>query len=87
MVVEALQGEDKDKIDVIKLSETPGKLEQLAKRFFTAKPGLCERAEQQILDMLEIFEKKLAEGKVTLDLFNREELVLPFQHLQTEMGE
>ena len=86
-LVEALQGDDKEKIDVIKLSETPGKLKQLAKRFFTAKPGLRERAEQEILNMIEIFEKELAEGKVTLDLFTQEELVLPFQRLQTEMGE
>ena len=65
----------------------PGKLEQLAKRFFTAKPGLRERAEQQILNMIEAFEKELAEGKITLDLFTQEELALPFQRLQTEMGE
>ena len=86
-VVEALQEDGEEKIDVIKLSETPGKLEQLAKKFFTAKPGLRERAEKQILVMIEAFEKELAEGKITLDLFTPEELVLPFQRLQTEMGE
>jgi hypothetical protein len=86
-VVEALQEDGEEKIDVIKLSETPGKLEQLAKKFFTAKPGLRERAEKQILVMLEAFEKELAEGKIALDLFTQEELALPFQRLQTEFGE
>ena len=86
-VVEALHGDGEVKIEVNKLSEMPGKLEQLAKRFFTAKPGLRERAEQQILNMIEAFEKELAEGKITLDLFTQEELALPFQRLQTEMGE
>jgi hypothetical protein len=86
-VVEALQEESEEKIDVINLSETPGKLEQLAKKFFTAKPGLRERAEKQILDMIEAFEKELAEGKIALDLFTQEELVLPFQRLQAEFGE
>jgi hypothetical protein len=86
-VVEALQEDGEEKIDVNKLSETPGKLEQLAKRFFTAKPGLRERAEKQILNMIDAFEKELAEGKITLDLFTQEELVLPFQRLQAEFGE
>ena len=86
-VVEALQEDGEEKIDVIKLSETPGKLEQLAKKFFTAKPGLRERAEKQILVMIEAFEKELAEGKIALDLFTQEELALPFQRLQTEFGE
>ena len=86
-VVEALQEDGEERIDVIKLGETPGKLEQLAKRFFAAKPGLRERAEKQILDMIEAFEKELAEGKISLDLFTQEELVLPFQRLQAEFGE
>ena len=86
-VVEALQEDGEEKIDVIKLSETPGKLEQLAKRFFAAKPGLRERAEKQILEMIDTFEKELAEGKIMLDLFTQEELVLPFERLQTEFGE
>lgn len=86
-VVEALQEDGKEKIDVNKLSETPGKLEQLAKRFFAAKPGLRERAEKQILDRIDAFEKELAEGKITLDLFTQEELALPFQRLQAELGE
>ena len=86
-VVEALQEDGEERIDVIKLGETPRKLEQLAKRFFAAKPGLRERAEKQILDMIEAFEKELAEGKIALDLFTQEELVLPFQRLQVEFGE
>jgi hypothetical protein len=86
-VVKALQEDGEEKIDVIKLSESPGKLEQLVNRLFSAKPGLRERAEKQILDMIEAFEKELAEGKITLDLFTQEELGLPFQRLQTEIGE
>lgn len=76
-LVEALQEDGGEKIDVNKLNETPGKLEQLAKRFFAAKPGLRERAEKQILDRIDAFEKELAEGKITLDLFTQEEFALP----------
>lgn len=86
-VVEALQEDGEEKIDIIKLSESPEKLKQLGKRLFAAKPGLRERVEKQILDMIDAFEKELAEGKITLNLFTQEELVLSFQHLQTEIGE
>ena len=86
-VVKALKDEGEDKIDVIKLIKSPGKLEQIGQKVFEAKPGLRERVEKQILDMVVAFEKELAKGKITLDLFTEAELVLPFQRLQVQLGE
>lgn len=86
-VVEALKDEGEEKIDVINIIKSPGKLEQIGQKLFGAKPGLRERVEKQILEMVDAFEKELAQGNITLDLFTQEELVLSFQRLQTEIGE
>ena len=81
-VVEAFKAEGEDSVDVVKIIESPEKLEQLGEKLFAAKPGLRQRAEKQVWDMVRAFEKELAEGRVTLDLFTQAELVLPFQRLQ-----
>jgi len=86
-VVEAFKAEGEDSVDVVKIIESPEKLEQLGEKLFAAKPGLRQRAEKQVWDMVRAFEKELAEGRVTLDLFTQAELVLPFQRLQAEVGE
>ena len=86
-VLEALHDDGEEKIDVINLIESPGKLEQIGNKLFAAKPGLRERAEKQIWDMVDAFEEELAEGKITLDLFTEVELLLPFQRLKSEIGE
>ena len=86
-VVEAFKAEGEDSVDVVKIIESPEKLEQIWQKLFAAKPGLRQRAEKQVWDMANAFEKELAEGKVTLDLFTQVELVLPVQRLQAEVGE
>jgi len=86
-VVEAFKAEGEDSVDVVKIIESPEKLEQIWQKLFAAKPGLRQRAEKQVWDMANAFEKELAEGRVTLDLFTQAELVLPLLRLQAEVGE
>ena len=86
-VVEAVKAEGEDEIDILKILEHPDKLEQIGKKLFRAQPGLRQRAEKRIWDMVNAFEDELVEGRVVLDLFSQEELMLPFQRYQTEFGE
>lgn len=85
-LVDGLQADREEIIDITKPIKMPEKFEQLAKRLFTAKPGLLERVEKQVLDMVATFEKELAGGKIALDLFTQEELLLSFQRLQAVIG-
>lgn len=86
-IVEALKAEGQDEIDFDNILEHPEKLEQIGHKLFEAHPELRQRAEEQILDMVDTFEDEIAKGNVDLDLFSEEELVLPFQPLQAEFGE
>jgi hypothetical protein len=86
-IVEALKAEGQDKIDFDNILEDPGKLELIGHKLFEAHPELRQRAEEQVLDMVDTFEDEVAQGNVDLDLFSEEELVLPFQRLQAKFGE
>ncbi|MEJ2351760.1 MAG: hypothetical protein P8Y03_18390 [Anaerolineales bacterium] len=85
-LLEEIESEEGDEVDIVKLLEAPEKLEQIKQKLF-AKPGLRERIEKQIWDMVVAFEQELLEGKVALDLFTQEELVSPFGRIQVEFGE
>lgn len=85
-VVEAFESEGKEDFEVADVLKSPDKLEQIGQKLFSAKPGLRERVEQQIWDMLDAFEEELAKGNIKLDLFTEEELTLPFIRLQAELG-
>lgn len=86
-VVEAFESEGRGDFEVADVLKSPDKLEQIGQKLFSAKPGLRERVEQQIWDMLDAFEEELAKGNIKLDLFTEEELALPFIRLQAELGE
>jgi len=86
-VAEALKAEGEEKIDVFTILRHPDKLEQVGKKIFEAKPGLRQRAEKQVWDMVEAFETALGRGDVELSLFSEQELMLPFQRIQAEFGE
>jgi hypothetical protein len=86
-VAEALKAEGEEKIDIFTILKHPDKLEQVGKKIFEARPGLRQRAEKQIWDMVEAFEDALGHGDVELSLFSEEELMLPFQRIQAEFGE
>lgn len=86
-VAEALKADGEEKIDIFTILKHPDKLEQIGKKIFEAQPGLRQRAEKQIWDMVEAFEDALGHGDVELSLFSEEELVLPFQRIQAEFGE
>jgi hypothetical protein len=85
-VAEALKAEGEEKIDIFSILKHPDKLEQVGKKIFEARPGLRQRAEKKIWDMVEAFEDSLGHGDVELSLFSEEELMLPFQRIQTEFG-
>lgn len=85
-IEEALKAEGED-MDIIKTLEDPEKLEQISEKIFGAQPGLRQRAEKQILKMVNAFEDALVRGEVGLSLFSEEEIMLPFQILQAEYGE
>ena len=74
-----------DPVELLKAIETPEQKEHLGKKL-AAKPGLRQRLENQIWEMVEAFEKELFDGKVILDLFSPEELFLPFHRIQEEFG-
>jgi hypothetical protein len=86
-VAEALEAEGEEKIDIFTILKHPDKLEQIGKKIFEARPGLRQRAEKKIWDMVEAFEEALGHGDVELSLFSEEELMLPFQRIQAEFGE
>lgn len=86
-VVEALKAEGEEKIDIFTILKHPDKLEQVGKKIFEAQPGLRQRAEKQIWEMVEAFEDAVGQGDVELSLFSEEELMLPFQRIQAEFGE
>jgi len=86
-VAEALRAEGEEKIDIFTILKHPDKLEQVGKKIFDKQPGLRQRAEKQIWEMVEAFEDALAHGDIDLNLFSEEELMLPFQRIQAEFGE
>ncbi|MFZ5920652.1 MAG: hypothetical protein ACOYY3_06325 [Chloroflexota bacterium] len=86
-VAEALKADGEEKIDIFTMLKHPDKLEQVGKKIFEAQPGLRQRVEKQIWEMVEAFEDALARGDVELSLFSEEELMLPFQRIQAEFGE
>ena len=87
VVAEALKAEGEEKIDVFAIFKHPDKLEQVGKKIFEAQPGLRQRVEKQIWEMVDAFEDALGQGHVELSLFSEEELMLPFQRIQAEFGE
>jgi hypothetical protein len=86
-VAEALKAEGEENIDIFTILKHPDKLEQVGNKIFDKQPGLRQRAEKQIWDMVEAFEDALAHGDVELSLFSEEELMLPFQRSQSEFSE
>jgi len=86
-IAEALKAEGEENIDIFTILKHPDKLEQVGKKVFDAQPGLRQRVERQIWEMVEAFEDALMQGHVELNLFSEEELMLPFQHIQAEFGE
>ncbi|MGB7876310.1 MAG: hypothetical protein WBL25_18140 [Anaerolineales bacterium] len=86
-VAEALKAEGEEKTDIFTILKHPDKLEQVGKKIFEAQPGLRQRVEKQIWEMVEAFEHALVQGHVGLSLFSEEELMLPFQHIQAKFGE
>jgi len=86
-IVETLKAEGQDEIDIDSILEHPEKLEQIGLKLFETHPELRQRAEEQIMDMVDTFEEEVAKGNIDLALFSEAELVLPFQRLQVEFGE
>ena len=86
-IAEALKAEGEENIDIFTILKHPDKLEQVGKKVFDAQPGLRQRVERQIWEMVEAFEDALMQGHVELNLFSEEELMLPFQRIQAEFGE
>ena len=86
-VAEALEAEGEENIDVFTILKHPDKLEQVGKKILEAQPGLRQRAEKQVWEMVEAFEGALGHGDVELSLFSEEELMLPFQRIEKELGQ
>lgn len=85
-VAEALKAEGEEKIDIFTILKHPDKLEQVGKKILEEKPGLLQRAEKQALEMEKAFEDAVGQGEVELSLFSEEELMLPFQRIEKELG-
>ncbi len=85
-VSEALKAEGEENIDVFTILKHPDKLEQVGKKILEEQPGLRQRAEKQALEMEKAFEDAVGQGEVELSLFSEEELTLPFQRIEKELG-
>jgi hypothetical protein len=85
-VAEALKAEGEEKIDIFTILKHPDKLEQVGKKILEEKPGLLQRAEKQALEMEKAFEDAVGQGEVELSLFSEDELMLPFQRIEKELG-
>jgi hypothetical protein len=76
-----------EELNINNLTEPSEKLERIGQKLFENNPGLRERAEKQAEEIADRFEGELAQGKVALDLFTQEELLLPFQRIAEEYGQ
>lgn len=85
-VTEALKAEGEEKIDIFALLKHPNKLHEIGAKALKNRPGLRRRAEKQVWDMIDAFEKALGNGDVDLSLFSEDELQLPFQRVEAEFG-
>jgi hypothetical protein len=72
--------------EIFDILETPGKLKPFETKL-VKNPSLMQRLEKQVNKMMDDFETELEQGRVELDLFTPDELVLPFQRLQDTLGE
>lgn len=85
-VLQAIEEEAGELPDMQELIESPEKFEQAGLKALEANPELRERAEKLAMDLVDSFEDSLSEGKVPLNLFTNEELTLPFERLEAELG-
>lgn len=85
-VIDVFTAEGENPTDLINLLDTPNRLEELGKKM-KEKPGLRQRLENEMLKMAQALENELLEGRVTLDLFTEDELILPLKRIQAELGE
>ncbi len=72
--------------EVFALLKTPDKLKPIETEL-VKNPRLMQLLEKQASRLLIDFETELENGRVELELFTREELVLPFQRLQDNLGD
>jgi len=77
---------DEEGIDFEEFIESPEKVEAIVGKLFEKNPDLRQQIEEKTDEMTDAFEDELAKGKIDLDLFTEEELLLPFQRLQGESG-
>jgi len=86
-IVETLGTGDKKEVDLLTAFKHSDKIGQIAQKIFGAHPGLRDRLEKQIWEMMETFEDQLMRGDVELNLFSEEELALPLRRIEAEFGE
>ncbi len=67
-VADASKAEGEEKIDIFTILKHPYKLEQVGQKIFDEQPGLRQRTEEQIWNMVEAFEDALAHGDVRSQL-------------------
>ncbi|MGC1375090.1 MAG: hypothetical protein WA821_02640 [Anaerolineales bacterium] len=86
-IAEAVGSGDKKEVDLLTAFKQPNKIEQVAQKVFGARPGLRDRLEKQVWDLVDAFEDKLMHGDVDLNLFSEEELALLLRRIEAEFGE
>ena len=69
-----------------KLQDQPDKLAQLGKKI-TALPNLQKKMEEYTWDLIKAFEMELLAGKVELDLFSKDEILMLDSRFREEYGE
>lgn len=72
--------------EIFDLLTSPEKLKPVEAEL-SKNPNMVQRLEKQIWKMLDDFEKELEQGRVELELFTPQELVLPFERLQNSLGD
>ena len=83
---EAFRASGEEIADPKDLMQSPDKLTQIAGQLATTRPDLVGVAEQKALRILKAFEKELIAGSIDLPLFSEDELKLPFERMEAELG-
>lgn len=81
-----LASEGVDVTNVERMLESPGRLERIGEKLLGANPGMRQRLEKDVDNLINAFEVELVKGKVDLNLFSEAELVLPFELIAQETG-
>jgi hypothetical protein len=79
------EGEESD--DLSSVMASPEKLDRYNEKLFAKNPDLQEIVSKKIEEMMLAFQQAVFSGEVILDIFTKDELLLPVRRFETEFGQ